>query len=204
MTKIAMVDYGAGNLFSLKNALEALEMEVIVTNQGKDLEACDAIVLPGVGAFADAMTFLNERDLTPAIQAQAAMGKAIIGICLGMQILFDRGVEGGLTQGLGLLPGEVVELPPGLKTPHMGWNQLQFTQPHHGAVKNLQEGTPVYFVHSYYLQGHRQEDVIAVADYGTVIPAIVGREKIIGLQFHPEKSGTDGLKILENLKGLIG
>lgn len=193
---IAIVDYGAGNLFSVGNALAYLNLEYKITGNPEELEAADAIILPGVGAFADAMTMLTQRGLVEPIR-QLAGRKPLLGICLGMQILFEVGYEFGTTKGLGLIPGCVKRIDaPGLKLPHMGWNDLKIQNPD-PLTQGLQGGEYVYFVHSYRADCPA-EQVAATTWYGEEIPAMVHNGLVFGAQFHPEKSGAAGLKILQN------
>lgn len=196
---IAIVDYGVGNLFSLKSSLAAIGHEAVVTGDAAVLRRADKIILPGVGAFGDAADKLRERGLDRAVVAGAESGKSLLGICLGMQLLFERGFEYGGHAGLGLIPGEVrpiAELiPPALKIPHIGWNALRFTEKKSPLFRHIREGDCVYFVHSFYA-ARCEEDVIATAEYGAALTAAVQRGNVCGCQFHPEKSGKVGLNIL--------
>ena len=200
---IAIIDYGAGNLFSVKNALDYLHIETMITANPADLDAADGLILPGVGAFRDAMTMLNNSGFTEAIKQQTAAGKPLLGICLGMQMLFEKGYEFGETDGLGLIPGCVQLIDGGgLKIPHMGWNDL--TVLHDCALsEGVQDGDYVYFVHSYYLKADDENIVAATTEYGgTIIHASVQKDNIYACQFHPEKSSTVGLQILKNFAAL--
>lgn len=197
---IAIIDYGMGNLFSVKNALKYLGEQPIVTRDADKIERADAVILPGVGAFPDAMRELKAAGLTDVVKRQAAK-KPLLGICLGMQMLFDTGSEFERCAGLGLIPGYVDKIPAnGLKIPHMGWNSLEFS-----ACCPLLEGVPrgayVYFVHSY-MAFAEEKYVAATADYGCKVTALVNRGNIFGAQFHPEKSGETGLRILRNFARL--
>ena len=194
---IAIIDYGAGNLFSVQNALTYLNETFCITRDPAMLEGCDGMILPGVGAFPDAMKRLRASGLVPVIQAEAQK-KPLLGICLGMQMLFERSFEFGETEGLGLIPGSVRLLDAGgLKIPHMGWNSLDF--PREGRLfKGLGEHPYVYFVHSYYLKAAEEEIVTATADYTTTIHASVEKDNVFACQFHPEKSSDVGLQILKN------
>lgn len=186
---IGIVDYGMGNLFSVSKALERLGADYFIS--GENLLAADALILPGVGSFRDAM----ERLPVEAIKEFAATGKPLLGICLGMQLLFEKSEENGLTEGLGLLPGMVRRFPGGnYKVPHMGWNRLEFVRSS-PLLKNLQEDY-VYFVHSYFVEP--SEVCIAKANYHEPVSAIVGRDNIFGMQFHPEKSSKLGIALLKN------
>ena len=194
---VGIIDYGVGNLFSLSSSFRKLGQEVFVSGDCDVLAKADRLVLPGVGAFDDAIEKLQSTGLAEFIKEQAALGKPILGICLGMQLLFEKSYEYGTHTGLGLLKGEIVPmadyLPKGLKVPHMGWNQLEFIQ-NSRLFANIHEGDSVYFVHSYFARG---DGVTAVADYGIPITASVEKDNVFGCQFHPEISGTVGLKILE-------
>lgn len=200
--RIGIADYGVGNIYSLRNALESLEIETVVSKEAKVLDNCAGVVLPGVGAFADAISNMKAQGLDEAVMNQAAKGKLILGICLGMQILFDYSTEGGEYKGLGLLKGWVDRVPEDVKVPHMGWNTLKL-QGEHKVLHGIKDGDYVYYVHSYYVRGADGSDVWALSSYGVDIPAVAGRGNIIGMQFHPEKSGETGLRILKNVKELI-
>ncbi|MEA4898867.1 imidazole glycerol phosphate synthase subunit HisH [Bacillota bacterium Meth-B3] len=196
---IAIVDYGVGNLFSLTRSLECLGAHTQVTGDPAVLEAADRIILPGVGAFGDAMAKLRATGLDRAVAARAAAGAALMGICLGMQLLFEESEEYGRHPGLGLIPGTIRPLkgavPLALKVPHMGWNALEVLRPH-PLARGLRPGDCVYYVHSYYATGCA-EAVIASSEYGVNVPGIVARGSVCGCQFHPEKSGKVGLNILK-------
>jgi glutamine amidotransferase len=198
---LAIVDYGVGNLFSLRCSLAAVGAEVTVTGDPDELARADRLVLPGVGAFGDAAALLTQRGLDQAVVDFARTGKPLLGICLGMQLLFSRSLEYGDHPGLGLIPGEVVPmapvLPAGLKVPHIGWNALHFPASREKSplFRHIQEGDCVYFVHSYY-GANCAESVIATAEYGIPLTAAVQKDNVFGAQFHPEKSGAVGLGIL--------
>ena len=196
---ISIVDYGVGNLFSLYSSLKSLGEDVLVTGDEKELEKADRIILPGVGAFGDAAAKLRNTGLDEAVKRQANKGKPLMGICLGMQLLFDKGFEYGEHSGLGLIPGEVVPMqgviPDCLKIPHIGWNALIFRQ-ETPLFKYIHDGDYVYFVHSFYA-ANCKSSVIADTEYGTELTAAVAKENVFGCQFHPEKSGDVGLKILK-------
>ena len=198
---VAIVDYGAGNLFSVANALEHLAVPYQITRAPKVLEQADGILLPGVGAFPDAMEMLQERGLVPLLR-RMALEKPFLGICLGMQVLFSQGEEFRLTQGLNLLPGRVEKLrAPGLKIPHMGWNRLEFVRDC-PLTRGLPEEAYVYFVLSY-CAVPKEENLVAWTEYGGQIPALVwDGAYCYGAQFHPEKSGEPGLMILRNFADL--
>ena len=197
---IAVIDYGVGNLFSLCRSLEAIGQEAVVTGDPAVLAQADKLILPGVGAFADAAEKLRASGLDAFVCAQAAAGKPLMGICLGMQLLFDESEEYGVHRGLGLIPGRVVamegRLPTELKIPHIGWNALRFPDgPRHPLLASVEEGDCVYFVHSFYA-ADCDPAVIATAEYGRELTAAVARGNVMGCQFHPEKSGPVGLGIL--------
>ena len=192
----AIVDYGVGNLRSIANAMAYLGLSTQVTGDAAALERADAIILPGVGAFPDAAAKLRSTGLGDAIVAQAGR-KPILGICLGMQLLFDWGEEGERCPGLGLIGGAVRRMETALKLPHIGWNTLTFPR-ESPLFQSLEPECSVYFVHSYAAQVAREEDLLAVTDYGGPVTAAVGRGTVFGCQFHPEKSGEVGLAILRN------
>ena len=199
---IAIIDYGAGNLQSVEKALRHLGCQCQITADPGELAAAQAAVLPGVGAFGDAMGQLRARGLEEPIRQFVSSGKPFLGICLGLQILFEESEESPGVKGLGLLRGRVLRLPKesGLKIPHIGWNSLAVIKP--GGLFAGVEGEPyVYFVHSYYLRA--EEDVVtATAEYGTTIHAAVQKGNLLACQFHPEKSGQVGLSLLENFKAM--
>jgi glutamine amidotransferase len=198
---IAIIDYGMGNLHSVSKAVERLGCEMAVTSDPLQILAADGAILPGVGAFGDAMANLRETGLADTVKAYAASGKPLLGICLGMQLLFTESEEHGHHQGLDLLPGRVVRFQGSYKVPHMGWNELSFVQP-----SPLFEGVApghVYFVHSYHALPEQSSDLLAVTDYHQPVTAIVGRGSVYGMQFHPEKSGELGMALLERFVGLV-
>ena len=206
---IAIVDYGVGNLFSLTGSLRHLGLDCAVTADARTLEQADHIILPGVGAFGDAMEKLRATGLIPALDAQVRAGKPFLGICLGMQLLFEESLEYGRHAGLGYLPGRVVPLAEAfdaqgirLKVPHIGWNDLTLTSAH-PLMRHTQNGDFVYFVHSYYAVDCRQS-IAATAHYGVDVPAAVARGNVCGCQFHPEKSGPVGLRILQAFAAFDG
>lgn len=196
---IAIVDYGVGNLFSLESSLKRVGAETVVTSDRAVIERAEKIILPGVGAFADAAKKLKESGLGDVIKAQAALGKPVMGICLGMQMLFEKSYEYGESEGLGLLKGNVVPMKgyidENLKIPHIGWNTLRFVRKN-PLFKYLKNGDYVYFVHSYFVSGC-QDSLIADTEYGKPLTAAVAKGNVYGCQFHPEKSGDVGLKILQ-------
>ena len=195
---IAVIDYGVGNLFSLCSSLERIGAEAVVTSDPQLIAKADKLILPGVGAFADAAQKLRDSGLDLVIKQQVAAGKEIMGICLGMQMLFEKSYEFGEHQGLGLLKGSVIPMegtiPAGLKIPHIGWNALHFAKDSK-LLRYIKEGDCVYFVHSFYATDC-DESVIATAEYGKELTAAVQQGNVMGCQFHPEKSGQVGLDIL--------
>ena len=197
---IAIIDYGVGNLFSLCSSLQSIGAEAVVTPDPDTICKADRIILPGVGAFADAAQKLRATGLDQVLLEEAARGKKIMGICLGMQMLFEESFEYGIHKGLGLIPGRVVPMagyiPEGLKIPHIGWNPLILKGDKHPLPKYVNEGDCVYFVHSYFATDCA-ESVIATAEYGKELTAAVARGNVMGCQFHPEKSGRVGLNILK-------
>jgi glutamine amidotransferase len=196
MTLIALIDYGAGNLRSVEKALQTTRADVLVTADPADLAGADKLVLPGVGAFGDGMAGLRARGLIEPL-LRAAAGKPLLGICLGMQLLFERSDEMGDHPGLGLLPGRALRFPTGaLKVPQTGWNQLEFAAS--PLFDGLQPGCYVYFNHSYYCAPAQPADVLASTTYGFAYASVVGRGRLYGVQFHPEKSQDVGLRILRN------
>lgn len=196
---VAIIDYGVGNLFSLQCSLNKIGVEAVVTKDPQQIMSADRIILPGVGAFGDAAKKLKESGLVELITSQAQSGKPFLGICLGMQLLFEKGYEYGEHDGLGFLKGNVVSLEgkidSSLRIPHMGWNALDFKK-ESPLFKYINDGDYVYFVHSYYATDC-EESVLATSDYGIPVTATVGKGNIFGCQFHPEKSGDIGLKILK-------
>lgn len=196
---IAVIDYGAGNLFSIHNALKYLDLPHMITHDKAELEKADELILPGVGAFPDAMKLLSRTGLSDAIREQAQR-KPLLGICLGMQMLFEESDEFEQTSGLGLIPGKVSRIQTSLKIPHMGWNHLR-KNGDSPLLSSVSDESSVYFVHSY-MAYTSPENVTAYCEYGTDIPALVERGNIFGAQFHPEKSGETGLTILRNFGGL--
>jgi imidazole glycerol-phosphate synthase subunit HisH len=195
---IAVVDYGVGNLYSLTCSLRHIGADSIVTRNPETLRNADRIILPGVGAFGDAADKLRALKLDALLKELADKGKPLLGVCLGMQLLFDKSFEYGEHEGLGLISGHVRAMNPyvgDLKVPHMGWNSLDFQKPDDPLLKDIHAGDFVYFVHSFYA-ADCEEAWVANADYGVTVPAVVRRQNVCGTQFHPEKSGETGLKIL--------
>lgn len=193
---IAIIDYGVGNLHSVSKAVERLGFEAETTSDPDRILAASGAILPGVGAFGDAMNNLKASGLDQTVLKFAAGGKPLLGICLGMQLLFSNSEEHGLHEGLGLLQGQVVRFQGSYKIPHMGWNRLEFRQDS-PLFAGVQEGH-VYFVHSYHVLPESASDLLAVTDYYQPVTAIVGHDNIYGMQFHPEKSGEIGMRLLDN------
>ena len=207
---IAIIDYGVGNLFSLRSSLAAVGAQAVVTGDSAVIRAADKLILPGVGAFADAAALLRSTGLEKVVCQEAQSGKPLLGICLGMQLLFEESLEYGRHPGLGLIPGTVAPIrdviPAGYKVPHIGWNALHFPKdrPVHPLFSQIREGGCVYFVHSYY-GANCTSSVIATAEYGPELTAAVARDNVMGVQFHPEKSGAVGLNILRAFcEGKVG
>ena len=196
---LAIVDYGVGNLFSLCSSLKSLNQPAVITSDPKEISAAERVILPGVGAFGDAVEKLRKTGLDAVVLEQAESGKPLLGICLGMQLLFEKSYEFGEHAGLGLLRGSIVPMkgtiPEDLKIPQMGWNSLILKRSH-PLLRDVKEGDCVYFVHSYYAEGC-EDSLIASCDYGREITAAVASGNVMGCQFHPEKSGKVGLSILK-------
>lgn len=196
---VCIIDYGVGNLFSLRASLEAIGQEVVVSSDPSVIRSSDRILLPGVGAFSDAIAKLRTSGLDRVVKEEASRGKPILGICLGMQLLFETSFEFGESEGLGLIPGQVRPIaeviPKQLKIPHIGWNALSCSQPRHPLFSGLSQGDCVYFVHSFSATNCAPY-VIATTEYGAELTAAVARGNVMGCQFHPEKSGAVGLSIL--------
>ena len=196
---IAIVDYDAGNIKSVEKALQFLGQEPVVTRDKETLLQAEKVIVPGVGAFGDAMGKMHQYGLVEVLREIAAKGTPLLGICLGLQLFFESSEETPGVEGLGLLPGKIVRIPDkeGFKIPHMGWNSIQIN-PASRLLKGIEEGAYVYFVHSYYLQAENEGDVAATTDYVVNIHAAAEHENIFATQFHPEKSGEIGLRILKN------
>ena len=198
---IAIIDYGMGNLRSVQKGFEKVGFPAEIVTKAEQVVAADAVVLPGVGAFGDAMDNLRNAGMIEVINQVVDEGKPFLGICLGLQLMFEESEEWGIHKGLGLFPGRVKKFPPGLKIPHMGWNQIEI-QKEMPILKDIPDKSAFYFVHSYYVDAG-VDVAVTLTDYGISFTSIAGRENLFGIQFHPEKSSTLGLKILENFGGLI-
>lgn len=200
---IGIIDYDAGNLKSVEKALAYLGEESIITREKKLLLQADKVILPGVGSFGDAMEKLHKYDLVSTIHEITEKGTPFLGICLGLQLMFERSDESDGVEGLGLLEGEILRIPDkeGLKIPHMGWNSIEY-KPNAKLFQGIEKNPYVYFVHSYYLKAKNEEDVAATTNYSTLIHASVEKGNIFACQFHPEKSGDVGLQILKNFASI--
>lgn len=210
MRKTAIIDYGVGNLFSLSSSLRYLDEDAVITRDAEEIRSAARIILPGVGAFGDAAEKLAATGLLPVLDEQVAAGKPLLGICLGMQLLFEKSYEFGEHRGLGYIPGSVCPMEPdlamlgkNLKIPHMGWNALTVRSPNCPILADTRDGTFVYFVHSFYAKDCA-EAIMADTEYGIRVPAVVAKGNVYGCQFHPEKSGRAGLAILRAFTKLGG
>ena len=201
---VVIIDYGMGNLKSVYNALKKIDCECKISSDINDIKAADGLILPGVGAFPDCMDNLKKSNLIDVIVEEASNGKPLLGICLGMQVLFEKGYEGEEREGLKLLKGSIRRMEdPKVKIPHIGWNNLEKNREDE-LLKGLPDNTFVYYVHSYRACDYNDEDLVAYSSYGDLkIPGLFRKDNIMGAQFHPEKSGEDGLNILRNFKELI-
>lgn len=196
---IGIIDYGMGNLKSICNALESINEEYLISAYKYDLRKCSGLILPGVGSFKEGMFNLRKDGLYSVVKEVKKTGKPLLGICLGMQLLFEKGYEGEETKGIGLLKGKVIKInEEEFRVPNIGWNSLNINKDD-DLIKGLKEESHMYYVHSYYADEYNEEDLVASSDYyGLNIPGIVRRGNIIGVQFHPEKSGEEGIKLLKN------
>jgi glutamine amidotransferase len=199
---IAIVDYGMGNLRSVQKAFQKVGAEAVVTDEREAIESARAVVLPGVGAFGDAMTNLRSQGLVKVIERVVERSTPLFGICLGLQLFFQESEEMGLHQGLGFFPGRVRRFDVGLKVPHIGWNQVHIRR-QSPLLDGLAGGSYAYFVHSYYVEPTEDDSVLATTDYGLDFASIVGRGNVFGIQFHPEKSQDVGLRILSNFVAMV-
>jgi imidazole glycerol-phosphate synthase subunit HisH len=201
---IAIIDYGMGNIHSVQKAIESMGAETMVTNKPAEIKTCAKVVLPGVGAFDDAMSELQKQNLVPALKDSLKAKKIVLGICLGMQLLFEESEESHGAKGLGVLKGRVkrFENRAGLKVPHMGWNQLRLRNRSCPLFKDIPDNSYVYFCHSYYASPKDERITASSTDYGTDFTSVLWQDNIYGVQFHPEKSQETGLKILKNFVSL--
>lgn len=199
---IAIIDYGMGNLGSVHKALTLLGITAQITDKPADVHQADGVILPGVGAFADAMANLTALGMDEAVKQVVATNKPLLGICLGMQLLMSWSEENGGVNGLGIIPGQVKRLPPGMKIPHMGWNDWLVKQDS-PLLKAIEKGSHFYFVHSYYVEPEDEKVVLASTEYTTWFPSVIGRNNLFATQFHPEKSGRLGLQLLKNFGELV-
>jgi imidazole glycerol-phosphate synthase subunit HisH len=203
VSRIGVIDYGMGNRRSVEKALEHVGAQVALTSDHDELRACDGLVLPGVGAFPKAMHNLRELGLIELIQARVADGTPLLGICLGMQLLFDGSEELGTTPGLGLIPGQVTRLQAGgLRIPHIGWNEVRFERASPLTRELPSPGCAFYHVHSYVPRPENEETIVGTCEYGERFVTFVGRETVFGVQFHPEKSSLNGLRMLDGFVGV--
>ena len=195
MTEVALIDYGAGNIRSVTKALQNMGLRVSITNEACKIRTADALILPGVGAFREAMK--NLSPIKNEILDKVSTGTPLLGICLGLQLIFTRSYEFGVTDGLNLVAGEVVKLPRAVKLPHIGWNRIKIVN-----SNSLLDGVPdnayMYFVHSYVVSPNQPQRVLATTSYGVSFPSVIAADNIVATQFHPEKSSSNGLKIIEN------
>ncbi len=200
---IAIIDYGAGNLQSVKKALDFIGAENVITDNPETINSCDKILLPGVGSFGDAMDSMSQKGLVETVKENALSGKPFLGICLGLQLLFEESEESPGVKGLGIFKGKIKKFPNdmGLKIPHIGWNSLEIRQ-NDTLFKDIPENSYVYFVHSYYLHAEDESDIATVTNYGIDFHSAVGKDNIFATQFHPEKSGDVGLQILKNFASM--
>lgn len=198
--KIGIIDYGAGNLGSLRNAFAKLHQRAQCIKDPSEVDSCDKLILPGVGAFGDVRALIRRRGFDEAIMHYAASGRYILGVCLGMQLLFDKSYEFGEHHGFGLIAGEITRFNSAPRVPHIGWNQCFFTQKgaNHALLRDINDGVFLYFVHSYHARLSDESIALGVCDYGNRFPAIVAKDNILGIQPHPEKSHNAGLQILQN------
>ncbi len=198
---IVVINYGVGNFGSVEKALKFIGKAVKISNDPRDVRDAEKIILPGVGAFRDAITFLEEQDLIYVIKEEVAKGKPLLGICLGLQLLFEESEEGGLYKGLSLLKGRVVRFEGDIKVPHMGWNSVSLAGKSY-LLEGIPDNTYFYFANSYYADAEDKVVVKGITRYGVEFPSVVERGNIFGTQFHPEKSGNIGLKVLENFANI--
>lgn len=200
---IAIIDYGAGNLQSVKKAFDFIGAESVITDNPEVINACDRVLLPGVGSFGDAMDSMAKNGLVETVKQNALSGKPFLGICLGLQLLFEESEESPGVKGLGIFKGKIKKFSPdmGLKIPHIGWNSLEIKQ-NDTLFKGIPENSYVYFVHSYYLHAEDEKDIATITNYGIDFHSAVGKNNVFATQFHPEKSGDVGLQILKNFASM--
>jgi len=201
MPRIVIIDFGMGNIRSVQRGIERVGSEAEIIAEGKEMEDADAVVLPGVGAFGDAVA--NLSPFSQGVLERVEAGVPLLGICLGLQLLFTKSTEGGVYRGLDILKGRILRLPKGLKVPQIGWNTLKIVNEGNPLIKDLPDNPYVYFVHSYYAEVDDEEDVVALTNYGVEFPSIVSRRNVFATQFHPEKSGKTGLRILKNFVDMV-
>lgn len=201
---VVIIDYGMGNLKSVYNAMKKIECECMISSNIEDIKNASGLILPGVGAFKDCMDNLEKANLIQVIREEAKNGKPLLGICLGMQVLFERGYEAEEREGLGLLKGEIRKMvDPNVKIPHIGWNNLEKNR-EDDLLNGLKDNAFVYYVHSYCAADYNDEDLVGYSGYGNIkVPGLFRRKNVMGAQFHPEKSGEIGLNILKNFKELV-
>ncbi len=199
---IVVVDYGSSNLLSVAKAFDYLKVPNRISSLPEDILEASGVVLPGVGSFGHCVKNLQEKNLFGAITDYISSGRPYLGICLGLQILFESSVEDDSVRGLGIIKGKVLKLPPGVKIPHIGWNQVKVKK-NHPFLDGVPQSSHFYFDHSYYCQPENSSEVIGLTEYGIEFPSVVGRENILGVQFHPEKSSTSGLQILKNFADYV-
>ncbi len=200
LPQVSVVNYGVGNLRSIKRGLEKSGAKVVITHNPKDLNRSDAMVLPGVGAFAEAVK--NLAPISDVVKQSAEDGKPLFGICLGLQLLFTRSNEGGSIDGLNLISGDIVKLPDSVKNPQMGWNTVDIVKPH-PLLESVQNNSYAYFVHTYIPQSSEQEIIVATTEYGVKFPSVIAKQNLFATQFHPERSGKTGLIILKNFVKIV-
>lgn len=194
---IIIIDYGMGNLRSVQKGFEKVGFEARISSDPNEVRKADKVVLPGVGAFGDAMHNLREAGMIEVVDEAVKAGKPFLGICLGLQLMFETSEEFGLHKGLGIMPGHVKLFPPGLKIPHIGWNQIEI-QKEDPILKDIPDGSSFYFVHSYYIEPSDPADSTTLTEYGIRFTSIASKDNVFGIQFHPEKSSATGLRILKN------
>lgn len=201
--KVCILDYGSGNVASVRNSFQRLQVETLVSNEVKDILNSSHLVLPGVGAFKSSMDKIQAKLPLTEIYAQISLGKPFLGICVGTQALAEKGFEFGIHSGLGLFPGsEVIELPAGVPKPHVGWNSIE-KKTNHPILSGIETGADFYFVHSYFVSKINDASQVALCDYGVKFPAVLAKDNLIGVQFHPEKSQNNGDKLLTNFVELV-